>query len=144
MPVCGESKRSQGRHGFVMGRKIQAFGLQNPEHTETQTALGCDGRIELAYGTGRNVAGICKQWFSLRGALLVETQKAVLWHIHLAAHLQKRNGLAKLQRQSVNGFQVFRHVFPDNAVAAGRAADKHAVSIFQRHGQAVDFRLQDI
>ena len=52
--------------------------------------------------------------------------------------LRQRHG------DGADGAQVLRHVLPYPAVAAGGAADEHAVPILQRHGQAVHLGLHAV
>ena len=65
-------------------------------------------------------------------------------HIDLAAHDELRGRIFKRQRQVSQRAQIFRHVLAGDTVAARRAAHEHTVFILERHGQAVDLRLDRV
>ena len=54
-----------------------------------QIARGGDARVELAYRTGRGIARVGVEWFAFFLEPLVELDKRLLGHVHLAPHLDQ-------------------------------------------------------
>ena len=114
------------------------------EDDNIQLARRRDLRVLLAHGARRRVAGIGQQRLLKQLALGIERCKYFMRHIDLAAHDELCGRAVELERQIAQGTEVFRHVLAGDAVAARGAADEHAVFILERHGQAVDLRLDRI
>ena len=114
------------------------------EDDNIQLACRRDLRVLLAHGARRCVAGIGQQRLLEQFALGVERRKHLVRHIDLAAHDELCGRAVELERQIAQCAEVFRYVLAGDAVAARGAADEHAVFILERHGQAVDLRLNRI
>ena len=137
--------------GLVILRRdcAQAIG------EKAQGALGGNGRIELAHGTGGGVARVHKGFFTLFpgsnaiALALVQSFKVVAAHVDLATHLQHigygrcahaarhRNA----QRNLRNGADIGRHVLASFTVAAGGGLHQHTVFVAQVHGQTVKLQF---
>ena len=52
-----------------------------------------------------------------------------------------RQGVFCFHRYGAHGFQIFRHIFADDAVTARGAERKFAVFVYERNGKPVDFRF---
>ena len=114
------------------------------EDDDIQLACRRDLRVLLAHGARCRVAGIGQQRLLKQLALGIERRKHLVRHIDLAAHDELCGRAVELERQIAQRAEVFRHVLAGDAVAARGAADEHAVFILERHGQAVDLRLNRI
>ena len=100
--------------------------------------------VQLPHGTGGGVAGIGQQRLPFQFPLCVQLFKHRLGHIDLSPDDQPLRGVFDPQRQGADGAQVLGHVLAGDAVAPGGAPDKHAVFVFQGHGETVDLGLHHI
>ena len=139
-----EAQRRQIVQRFRMrGERAVTVKLE-VEDDNIQLACRRDLRVLLAHGARCRVAGIGQQRLLKQLALGIERRKHLVRHIDLAAHDELCGRAVELERQIAQRAEVFRHVLAGNAVAARGAADEHAVFILERHGQAVDLRLNRI
>ena len=128
------------QRGTVAGKR-HAFCQLDIEDIDIQAALCGDLRVQLPQRTGSGVSGVGKERFPVFFPLGVQLLKPFFRHKHLAPDNEPGRGVGKGHGNGLDGFQVFRHVLAYAAVSPGSAPDENAVLIFQRHGKAVDFRL---
>ena len=114
------------------------------EDDDIQLARRRDLRVLLAHGARRRVARIGQQRLLEQLALGIERCEYFVRHVDLAAHDELCRRVVELERQIAQRAEVLRHVLAGDTVAARGAADEHAVFILERHGQAVDLRLDRI
>ena len=114
------------------------------EDENVELPLCRHARVQLPQGARRGVARVGKQRLAELLLLGVERFKAGAGHEDLAAHDETRGRAGQRHGDGADGLQILRHVLTDEAVAAGRAAGKAAVHVFQRHGQPVDLRLDGV
>ena len=139
-----EAQRRQIVQRFrVRGKRAVAVKLE-VEDDDIELARRRDLRVLLAHRARRRVAGIGQQRLFEQLALGIERCEYFVRHIDLTAHDKLCRRVFKRQRQVAQRAEVFRHVFAGDAVAARSAADEHPVFILERHGQAVDLRLDGI
>jgi hypothetical protein len=78
--------------------------------------------------------------------IAIQTLEGRDGQVDLAAHLE--HGRKPLSWQAhgdvPDGAQIGRDVLADCAIAAGRAADEHAVFVDQRHRETVDLQLAHV
>ena len=139
-----EAERCQIVQRFRMRGKRAVTVKLEVEDDNIQLACRRDLRVLLAHGARCRVAGIGQQRLLEQLTLGVERREYFMRHIDLAAHDELCGRAVELERQIAQGTEVFRHVLAGDAVAARGTADEHAVFILERHGQAVDLRLDRI
>ena len=124
--------------------KLDSFGKLEIKDQNIQPSLGRNGRIQLTQAARRSVARIGKK--ALSGFLTggIQFFKHLPRHKHLSAHDQSGRCIINTQGNGTDGLEILRHIFPNAAVAAGRAADKHTVPILQCDGQAIHLRLHAV
>ena len=123
--------------------RLALHGL-DVEDVEVERALRRDFRVLLPQGAGRRVARVLERLFLQQLLPLAERAEALLRHVDLAAHLQKRDRLGERFRDRADRADILRHVLARHAVAARRAARIHAVDVFERHRKPVELRLDDV
>ena len=139
-----ETQRRQIVECLRMGGKRAVAVILEVEDDDVELARRRDLRILLAHGARRSVARVCQQRLLKQLALGVELRKHVVRHIDLAAHDEPCGRIFKRQRQVSQRAQIFRHILAGDTVAARGAAHEHTVFILERHGQAVDLRLDRV
>ncbi len=109
-----------------------------------ERALRREGRVELADGSRRRVAGVHERGEALLRPALVEGLEVRERHVDLAAHLDQRRGVRDPQRDGAHRPQVVGDVLADLAVAARGAALQDAVAVHERDREPIDLRLGDV
>ena len=127
----------------MRGERAVAVKLE-VEDDDVQLARRRDLRVLLAHGASRRVAGIGQQRLLEQLTLGIKRCEYFVRHVDLAAHDELCGRVVELERQIAQRAEVFRHVLAGDTVAARGAADEHPVFILERHGQAVDLRLDRI
>ena len=113
----------------------------DPVAPDRERPFGGERRVELADRAGGRVARVGEGRLARLGAALVQRLEGGDRQVDLAAHLDQRRRVLDAQRDRPDRAQVLGHVLADPAVAAGGAADEHAVLVGERDRQAVDLRL---
>ena len=139
-----EFERPQIVERFAVRPERDALCQLQVEDENVELPLCRHARVQLAQRARRGVARVSKQRLAELLLLGVERFKAGTGHEDLAAHDETRGRAGQRHGDGADGLQILRHVLTDEAVAAGRAADKAAVHVFQRHGQPVDLRLDGV
>ena len=70
--------------------------------------------------------------------------KGLVWHIYLAAHLQKLRCIFKGLGDAADGTHVCSNILTHHAVTAGGGTDKLPVLVLQAAGKTIDLDLHDI
>ena len=145
--VVGGYRKAQRAH--QLQRSLVAFThrslqLLDIKAEDIQPSGGGNLRVFLPQRAGSGIAGIFG--WGLFPQLLLPNQppKTVDRHIHLAAHLQKRQRLRQLQRDTADGADIFRHVLPHQTVAAGGTDRQLSVAVLQRNRKPVNLLLHHI
>jgi len=123
--------------GLGVGGELPSLRQLEIEYGDVQTALGRDLGVQLAQGAGGSVAGVGHQGLTLQLAAGVDLIEHAASHVDLAADDETGQLLRQRHRNGADGAQILRHVLPHPSIAACGAADEHAVSVLQGHGQAV-------
>ena len=123
----------------MRGKRRCALGGLDIEYEDGKPARCGNAAVKLSDRAGRRISRIGKRRFTVLVALAVEGCKSAFGHIDLAAHAQIRDLFGKRQRNAAHGTKIMRDVLADRTVASRGTAHKHAVAVFKRHGQAVDF-----
>ena len=124
--------------GLLMAGKFHALGHLDIENQDIQLAPGGDFGVELSQRACGGVPGIGKEGLALGFPLLVELMEDGFGHEHLAPDNEPGGGIGNGHGNGADGFQIFCHILAHLTVAPGGTPDKHAVLVFQRHGQTVD------
>ena len=127
-----------------MRSECDALSQLQVEDEDVELPLCRHARVQLAQRARRGVARVGKQRLAELLLLGVERFKAGAGHEDLAAHDEPCRRAGQRHGDRADSLQILRHVLADEAVAAGRAADKAAVHVFQCHGQTVDLRLDRV
>ena len=145
--IVGGYRKAQRTH--QLQRSLVAFThrslqLLDIKAEDIQPSGGGNLRVFLPQRTRGGIAGIFGRGLFPQLLLPDQPQKTVDRHIHLAAHLQKRQQLRQLQRDTADGTDIFRHVLPHQTVAAGGTDRQLSVAVLQRNRKPVDLLLHHI
>ena len=143
-PLVGDHLEMLGGQivdGLRMSGKLPSLRQLQIEDGNIQPPLGGNLGIQLPQRAGRRVPRVGHQRLALDLPPGVDLLKDLAGHIDLAPHDEPGQLVRQNHGNGADGAEILRHVLPHPAVAPGSAADKHAVPILQRHGQAVHFRL---
>ena len=121
--------------------EVEAAGGADAVRPDRERPFGGERRVELADRAGGGVARVGKGRLARLGAAFVQRLEVGDRQVDLAAHFDQRRGILDAQRDRADRAQVLGDVLADPAVAAGCAADEHAVLVGERDRQAVDLRL---
>ena len=124
-----------------VGGEVEAAHGADPVAPDRERPFGGQRRVELADRAGGGVARVGEGRFLGFGAALVERFEGGDRQVDLAADFDQLRRVLDPQRHRADRAQVLGHVLADPAVAAGRAADQHAVLVGEGDRQAVDLRL---
>ena len=124
-----------------VGGEVEAADRADPVDPGRERPFGGERRVELADRAGGRVARVGEGRFLGFGAALVERFEGGDRQVDLAAHFDQLRRVLDPQRDRADRAQVLGDVLADPAVAAGGAADQHAVLVGERDRQAVDLRL---
>ena len=129
---------------LCVGRECAPLGELKVKDCDVEPPLRGDLRVELAQRARRRVARVGHEGLSLQLTPGIDLLKDAARHIHLAPHDQARELFRQCHGDGADRAQILRHVLADTAVAARRAADEHAVAVFERDAQPVDLRLDAV
>ena len=130
--------------GLRVGGEFPALRQLQIEHGDVQLPLGADLGIQLPQRPGGCVPGGGHQRLALQLPLGVDALKHGPGHVDLAPDDEPGQLFRQRHGNGADGAEVLRHVLPHPAVSPGSAPDKHAVPVFQGHGQAVHLGLHGI
>ena len=130
--------------GLRVGGEFPALRQLQIEHGDVQLPLGADLGIQLPQRPGGGVPGVGHQGLALQLPLGVDALKHGPGHVDLAPNDEPGQLFRQCHGNGTDGAEVFRHVLAHPAVSPCSAPDKHAVPVFQRHGQAVHLGLHGI
>src|SRR4030095_12738668 len=96
------------RKNFGVKIDIYSLGCPGSVKHDAERSFRHDGWVELLEGTGRGVAGICKQRAALLLPFVVKSFEAFPVHVDFAAHFQKlRRAIAQTLRDGANRLSVW-------------------------------------
>ena len=148
-----EAGAAQPVEKFALAVNVQRIGIGDGVDKGGQVAARRDLGILLTQAAGGGVARVGEGVTPLGIGLVVQTNKAALGHIDLAAHLDGalavsahvgERRLGQVHGHILDGAHVERHVLARGAVAARGGAHKGAVLVGKRHAQTVDLKLTGI
>ena len=151
--VDAKAGAAQPVEKFALAVDVQRIGIGNGVDKGSQVAARRDLGVLLAQAAGGGVARVGKGVAALGIGLVVQTHKAALGHVHLAAYLNGtlavgahvgERRLGQVHGHILDGTDIERHILARGAVAARGGAHKGAVLIGKRHAQTVDLKLAGI
>ena len=151
--VDAKAGATQPVQELALAVDVQRIGIGNGVDKGSQVAARRDLGVLLAQAAGGGVARVGEGVAPLGIGLVVQTNKAALGHIDLAAHLNGalavgahvgERRLGQVHGHILDGSHVERHVLARGAVAACGRAHEGAVLVGKGHAQAVDLKLAGI
>ena len=151
--VDAKAGAAQPVQKLALAVDVQRVGIGDGVDKGGQIAACCDLGILLAQAAGGGVARVGEGVAALGIGLFIQTNKAALGHVDLAAYL---NGalavgahvgecrLGQVHGHILDGAHVERHVLARGAIAARGRAHEGAVLVGKGHAQAVDLKLAGI
>ena len=130
--------------GLRVGGEFPALRQLQIEHGDVQLPLGADLGIQLPQRPGGGVPGVGHQGFALQLPLGVDALEHGPGHVDLAPNDEPGQLFRQCHGNGTDGAEVLRHVLAHPAVSPCSAPDKHAVPVFQRHGQTVHLGLHGV
>ena len=118
----------------------------DPVDEDREWPLRGDTRVELSQRPCGGVPRVRSGLLPGGELRLVEAYEALDREVDLPSHLDpgRRRIAEHPERDRLDGAQVGGHVLPALAVPARRSPDERAALVDQRHGRAVDLRLEDV
>ena len=151
--VDAKAGATQPVQKLALAVNVQRVGIGNGIDKGGQVTACRDLGILLAQAAGGGVARVGEGVATLGIGLVVQTNKAALGHIDLAAyfdgalaiggHVGERR-LGQMHGHILDSAHVERYVLARGAVAARGGAHKGAVLVGKRHAQTVDLKLAGI
>ena len=151
--VDAKAGAAQPVEELTLAMDVQRIGIGDGVDKGGKVAARRDLRILLAQGSCGGVARVGEGVAALGIGLIVQTNKAALGHVDLAAdldgtlavgaHVGKRR-LGQVHGHVLDGAHVERHILARGAIAARGRAHEGAVLVGKRHTQAVDLELAGI
>ena len=142
------------RHGQTKALEvIQTFGvlgqglatdLLHVEHKDRKPTAAGDAGILLPQRPGCCIAGVFEGCSALQFLLGAQVLKGLVWHIYLAAHLQKLRCVFKGLGDAADGTHVCGNILAHHAVTAGGGTDKLPILVLQAAGKTVDLNFHNI
>ena len=132
---------------------VQRVGIGDGIDKGSEIAARRDLGILLSQAASSGVARVGEGIAALGIGLVVQTNKAALGHIDLAAHLDGalavgthvgERRLGQVHGHILDGTNVERHVLARGAIATCGRTYKGAVLVGKRHAQTVDLKLAGI
>ena len=151
--VDAKAGATQPVQELALAVDVQRIGIGNGVDKGSQVAARRDLGVLLAQAAGGGVARVGKGVAALGIGLFIQTNKAALGHVHLAAYLNGtlavdahvgERRLGQVHGHILDGTDIERHILARGAVAARGGAHKGAVLIGKRHAQTVDLKLAGI
>ena len=127
-----------------VGGERAALRQLEVEHSDVQPPLGGDLGVKLAERAGGGVAGVGHEGLALDLTAGVDLLEHAAGHVNLAPDDKTGQLLRQRHGDGADGAEVLRHVLAHLSVAPGRTTDEHAVTVLQRHGQAVNLGLDAV
>ena len=151
--VDAKAGATQPIEKLTLAVDVQRVGIGDGIDKGGEVAARRDLGILLTQGSGGSVARVGEGVATLGIGLVVQTNKAALGHIDLAAYLDGalavgahvgERGLGQVHGHILDGAHVERHILARCAVTARGGAHKGAVLVGKRHAQTVDLKLAGI
>ena len=151
--VDAKAGAAQPVEKFTLAVDVQRIGIGDGIDKGGQVAARRDLGILLAQAAGGGVARVGKGVAALGIGLVVQTNKAALRHVDLAAHLDgalavgahvSERRLGQVHGHILDGTDVERHVLARGAIATCGRAYEGAVLVGKGHAQTVDLKLAGI
>ena len=151
--VDAKAGTAQPVQKLTLAVDVQRIGIGNGVDKGSQVAARRDLGVLLAQAAGGGVARVGEGVAALGIGLVVQTHKAALGHVDLAAHLNGalavgthvgERRLGQVHGHILDGAHVERHILTRCTVTARGRAYKGAVLVGKGHAQAVDLKLAGI
>ena len=151
--VDAKAGATQPVEELALAVDVQRIGIGDGIDKGGQVAACRDLGVLLAQAAGGSVARVGEGVATLGIGLVVQTNKAALRHVDLAAHLNgalavgahvSERRLGQVHRHILDGAHVERYVLARGAVAARGGAHEGAVLVGKRNAQTVDLKLAGI
>ena len=151
--VDAKAGTAQPIEELALAVDVQRVGIGDGIDKGGQVAARRDLGILLAQAAGGGVARVGEGVAALGIGLFIQTNKAALGHIDLAAHLNgalavgthvDKRRLGQVHGNILDGAHVERHVLARGAIAACSCTYEGAVLVGKGHAQAVDLELAGI
>ena len=151
--VDAKAGATQPVEELALAVDVQRIGIGDGIDKGGQVAARCDLGILLAQAASSGVARVGEGIAPLGIGLFIQTNKAALGHIDLAAHLDGalavgthvgERRLGQVHRHILDGTNVERHVLARGAIATCGRTYEGAVLVGKGHAQTVDLKLAGI
>ena len=151
--VDAKAGATQPIEELALAVDVQRVGIGDGIDKGSEIAARRDLGVLLAQAAGGGVARVGEGVATLGIGLFIQTNKAALRHIDLAAYLDgtlavgahmSERRLGQVHGHILDGTDVERHVLARGAIAARGRAHEGAVLVGKRHAQTVDLKLAGI
>ena len=151
--VDAKAGATQPVEELALAVDVQRVGIGDGIDKGGKIAARRDLGILLAQAAGGGVARVGEGVAALGIGLFIQTNKAALGHVDLAAHLDSALAVGahvgkcrfgQVHGHILDGAHVERHVLARGAIAARGRAHEGAVLVGKRHAQTVNLKLTGI
>ena len=151
--VDAKAGTAQPIQKLALAVDVQRVGIGDGVDKGGQVTARRDLGVLLAQAAGGSVARVGEGVATLGIGLFIQTNKAALRHVDLAAYLDgtlavgahmSERRLGQVHGHILDGTDVERHVLARGAIAARGRAHEGAVLVGKRHAQTVNLKLTGI